>query len=184
MNRAPVGDLHQSRYLFLIQISFQKQSPLYEIDATAAILSVAVTVFRVNLLMTQSNRNLFQRPPFPVRIHAECNGSTGSESGQHQTVRRWSGIRTSQRPRFVGLKRVAVCKDIRTVMFASDGSNDTIVPRYLVFGLFLDGIQILPDPGSEDGTDVRRIRFVGEQMVRRIQRNEALSSTSRPICRK
>lgn len=81
MHRATSGDLQEPFALGLVQIAFQMYFASNLVEHPLFSFAI-LTVFGMKSIVAEPYLNVLQRPFFPLRIHAECNGGSGPERGQ------------------------------------------------------------------------------------------------------
>ena len=101
------------------------------------------------------------------------DAGAGPQTGQDQIVGCGAGVVPSESLRFICDERVALSPDLTRITRAGldDDAMGVVVPFVGVDGFQLD---VLACPGGKDRPDVLRIRRAGHQVVRVVQRNEAL----------
>jgi len=123
MHRAADSDLHEPFTLRLGKFPFQMNLTVNL--GNLPVFGFAVfTVFRVNAFFTQPNLNASQRDAFPVRIHAESDGSSGSQRGQQISVRPWAPVGAAERYRFIGNESVLSDYNFLGETLARSGTNN------------------------------------------------------------
>ena len=82
MHGTALGDMDEPLALGLVQIAPYKVDFAVDLVEHALFGFAIRTILGVDPLVTKPYLDLLQRVIFPLRIHAECNGRSGSQSGE------------------------------------------------------------------------------------------------------
>ncbi len=168
MHRAALRDLEQARALFARERTLEDELALDPIDQAFLGLTIRA-VLRMDPVVRQADGDALERPLLAAGIETERHRSARTERREQQVIGRGTGIRAAGRDGFVRAQRMPAGPDVL--------GEATVALAHADQPFFADGRRcrkIARGPSRDDLGGIGRILARDEQMIRSIQRDEAL----------
>ena len=82
VDRAHIGDLHQSRALGVVQPGSGKSNRAVDRLHPGVAIPAVVAILRMVAVVRQMDRDPFERPFLAIRIHRDCHRRAGAQRAQ------------------------------------------------------------------------------------------------------
>ena len=169
MDRALVGDFHQFRALFGVELAFDRYHALDLVEHPDPGFAFGA-ILRVNLAMVERHRHAIQRQRLAVGIHAHGHRGAGAEPGEQVVIGSGSAVVAAGGNGFVGHQ--AMWPDRNHLLeFAVAGFPHHHLARFVNWSGRLLGqseVDIAFRPSGDDIGDIGGVKLAGEQMLRQM----------------
>ena len=174
MDRAFVGDLHQSLALIIIERAFDLDHAVDLVEHAGAGFAFGA-IFGVDLVMLQRHRDAIERQRLAVGIEPHGHGGAGAEACEQEVIRSGAGVLAANRDRFIGQHAVRPQRD-SLLQFAVAGFAHHDVARGragLDRGRDDIRLDIALGPCSNDVGGIGRVGLAAQEMVGAGERDKA-----------